>query len=69
MDAKLETFSIIFDQSNISEESWIKEVCKQTKSISNLYLFKEDYFIDNLFSGSWHLDQPINLHNTQQLNF
>lgn len=62
--ANMDTFSIVFDDPSLSEESYVNYVSNLTKADSHRFQFDEDYFIDNLKSATWHLDQPLGVPNT-----
>lgn len=62
--ANMDTFSIVFSDKNYSEEKWIDYVAGLTESQSHKIDFTSKYFIENLCSSTWHLDQPISIPNT-----
>ena len=63
-DANMDTFSIVFSDEKYSEEQWINYVTNLTKSDSHRYQYSNKYASENLFSSTWHLDQPISVPNT-----
>lgn len=62
-DANMDTFSIVFSDEKYSEEQWINYVTNFTNSDSHRFQYTNQYAAKNLFSSTWHLDQPISIPN------
>jgi asparagine synthase (glutamine-hydrolysing) len=62
--ADLDAFSIIFDDPQLSEERWIDEAASVAKVNSHKFTLDCQYFIENLLTTTWHLDQPLNPPNS-----
>ena len=60
----MDSFSIIFDDPELTEEKWIDEAASVAKIRSWKYTLDSDYFFDNLETATWHLDQPLNHPNS-----
>jgi len=63
-NADLETFSVIFDDPEFSEERWIKEAANVANAKSHRYTFSDSFFFETLSDASYHLDQPLNHPNS-----
>jgi asparagine synthase (glutamine-hydrolysing) len=68
-DADMETFSVVFDDPSYSEEHWITQAAKAAKAVSHRFTFTRDFFLSNLDSATWHLDQPVNHPNSLGIYF
>lgn len=60
----IDAFSIVLDDSRLSEERWIDEAANRANVKSHKFLLNNDNFFDNLEAATWHLEQPINHPNT-----
>lgn len=58
-DADMQTFSIVFDDANYSEDHWISQAASKANADSHRFMFSDDFFFDVLGHATWHLDQPI----------
>jgi asparagine synthase (glutamine-hydrolysing) len=56
---EMETFSVIFDDSRYSEETWISNASTAANAHSHKFTFGRSFFFDTLDKATWHLDQPI----------
>jgi asparagine synthase (glutamine-hydrolysing) len=65
--AKLNTFSIVFDEPRFSEEPWILEAAATARAASHRFMFDEAAFMGALDAASWHMDQPISHPNSLAL--
>jgi asparagine synthase (glutamine-hydrolysing) len=63
-NANMDAFSIIFDDPQLSEESWIDQAATLTGVRSHKYKLNDYLFIQNLEKATWHLDQPLNHPNS-----
>ena len=63
----LNTFSIVFNEPQFSEERWILEAATTARAASHRFVFDEAAFIDALDAASWHMDQPIGHPNSLAL--
>lgn len=59
LDSKLETFSIIPENSRYSEEKYIDQVIKLTQPLAHKFLLTPDWFAGNLVKATWHNDVPL----------
>ena len=60
----MQSFSVIFNDKDFSEEKWIDAALEHTNIKSNKYTFINDFFIENLRKATWHMDVPINHPNS-----
>ena len=67
--ANMDAFSIIFDDSNLSEERWIDQAASLSNVTNHKYKLTADGFIQNLEKATWHLDQPLNHPNSLGIFF
>ena len=58
-DANMDTFSVIPQNKNYSEEKYIDQVIEKTNSESHKLDLTADYFARNLISAAWHIDVPL----------
>ncbi len=65
--AKLNAFSIVFDDPRFSEERWIAAATDTARVDSHRFVFDEAAFITALDAASWHMDQPIGHPNSLAL--
>ena len=65
--ADLDTFSIVFDQAQFSEERWILAAAATARAVSHRFVFDETAFMAALDAASWHMDQPISHPNSLAL--
>ena len=63
-DADMDTFSIVFDDAEYSEERWISAAAGKANADSHRYMFTSDVFLNSLQRATWHLDQPLNHPNS-----
>src|SRR5205823_1024105 len=63
-NADMDTFSIVFQDSDYSEEKWITEAASVALADSHRFLFTSQAFFDSLERATWHLDQPLNHPNS-----
>jgi asparagine synthase (glutamine-hydrolysing) len=59
-----ETVSIVFNNSDFSEEKYIDLVVNKLSIPAHKFLLDSSYFIDHLEKATWHLESPINHPNT-----
>jgi asparagine synthase (glutamine-hydrolysing) len=62
--SNLETISILFDNKNFSEESYIDYIVKFLNIQSHKYSLNSDYYFKVFEKATWHFEQPINHPNT-----
>ena len=65
--ADLDTFSIVFDEPQFSEERWILAAAATVRAVSHRFVFDEAAFMAALDAASWHMDQPISHPNSLAL--
>ena len=65
--ARLDAFSIVFDEPQFSEEQWIVAAAAKAGADSHRFVFDEAAFIGALDAASWHMDQPISHPNSLAL--
>lgn len=58
-DADMETFSIVFDDPEYSEEPWIRQAATAAGARSHLFTFTDADFFDTLGKATWHMDEPL----------
>ena len=58
------SFSIVFDDPEISEDAWITEAARKAGVHSHRYLFSPQHFADDIAGVTWHLDGPPGNPNT-----
>lgn len=63
-DADMQTFSVVFDDPDYSEEHWMSQAASAAKADSHRFMFTDQFFFDTLAKASWHLDQPLNHPNS-----
>lgn len=61
---KLETVSIVFDDSRYTEKKFIDYVAKQLQLTSHQFTLNSDYYINSIENATWHFEQPLNHPNT-----
>ena len=61
------TFSIVFDEPQFSEEQWIATAAATARATSHRFVFDEAAFMRALDAASWHMDQPIGHPNSLAL--
>jgi len=59
-----ESVSIVFGNSEFSEEKYIDQVADQLNIVSHKFLLDASYYLENIKSATWHLETPINHPNT-----
>ncbi len=59
----LDAFSIVFKDSAVSEEKWMRIAAEKTGTINHCYPLSFEYFFKNLRDTTWHYDYPLNLGN------
>ena len=57
--AEMDSFSIVFDDPNYSEEPWISQAAISANADSHRFILTEDFFLDTLDQATWHMDEPI----------
>lgn len=62
--ATLQSFSVIFENPEYSEEKWIDYVIDTLQIQSNKYKMTDEEFLQNLVKCVWHCDFPINHPNS-----
>lgn len=60
----LETVSIIFDEKNFSEETYIDHVSSKLDLTAHKFTLDARYYLDHLDIATWHLESPLNHPNT-----
>lgn len=58
------SFSIVFDDPEVSEDAWITEAARKAGVHSHRYLFSPQHFADDFSRVTWHLDGPPGNPNT-----
>jgi len=58
------SFSIVFDDPEVSEDAWITEAARKSGVHSHRYLFSAKHFADDFARATWHLDGPPGNPNT-----
>jgi|JI6StandDraft_1071083.scaffolds.fasta_scaffold02803_4 asparagine synthase (glutamine-hydrolysing) len=58
------SFSIVFDDPEVSEDIWITEAARKAGVHSHRYLFSPQHFADDFARVTWHLDGPPGNPNT-----
>jgi asparagine synthase (glutamine-hydrolysing) len=61
---RMEGFSIIFRDSELSEEKWMLQAAIAANVNSHRFAFGDDDFVNDIEPATWHLDQPINHPNS-----
>ena len=56
---QLDSFSIIFNNQEYSEEKWIDKVAEKVNINPHKYNVNPHYFTDNFAKATWHLDNPL----------
>lgn len=62
--ANMDTFSVVFNDEAYSEDKWISRAANVAQADSHRFMFTPEFFLDNLDSATWHLDQPLNHPNS-----
>ena len=57
--AEMDSFSIVFDDPNYSEEPWISQAAIAANADSHRFILTDGFFFDTLEKASWHMDEPI----------
>ena len=57
--AEMESFSIVFDDPNYSEEPWISQAAIAANADSHRFILTDGFFLDTLEKATWHMDEPI----------
>lgn len=60
----LDGFSVIFDDSRLSEEGWIDEAARVAGVDHHKFILDDRVFADSMETATWHLDQPLNHPNS-----
>ena len=55
----MDTFSVIFDDPQYSEEHWISIAAGAARADSHRFPFTADFFFGTLDRATWHMDQPM----------
>ena len=63
----MDTFSIVFEDPNFSEDRWIGEAAAAAEAKSHRFMFSEASFTGPLERATWHMDQPISHPNSLAL--
>ncbi len=58
------SFSIVFDDPEVSEDTWITQAARKAGVHSHRYLFSPQHFADDFSRVTWHLDGPPGNPNT-----
>ncbi len=58
------SFSIVFDDPEVSEDAWITQAARKAGVHSHRYLFSPKHFADDFSRVTWHLDGPPGNPNT-----
>jgi asparagine synthase (glutamine-hydrolysing) len=66
--ARLNTFSIVFDDPQVSEDEWIDQAVRKTGVSNHKYLFSPQDFAADFERVTWHLDGPPGNPNTLALH-
>jgi asparagine synthase (glutamine-hydrolysing) len=61
---KLESVSIVFNDSRFSEDKYIDKVAEELDIASNKFLLNADYYLHHIEKATWHFEAPINHPNT-----
>lgn len=64
LGADLDTFSVVFDDPQFSEDRWISQAAAAAHADSHRFMFSAASFHDTLARASWHMDQPISHPNS-----
>lgn len=62
------SFSIVFDDPAVSEDTWITQAARKAGVHSHRYLFSPQHFADDFSRVTWHLDGPPGNPNTLALD-
>ncbi len=62
------SFSIVFDDPNVSEDAWITEAARKAGVHSHRYLFSPKHFADDFARVTWHNDAPLGNPNTMAID-
>jgi len=65
----MKSFSMIFDNPDYSEETYIDYALKVTGGDAHKYKMKKDDFLKNLIDSTWNFEAPINHHGSVQLYY
>ncbi|MBN1819394.1 MAG: asparagine synthase (glutamine-hydrolyzing), partial [Prolixibacteraceae bacterium] len=57
--ANMDTFSIVFDNKQFSEEKYIDQVIEKTVPLAHKFKLTPEYFSENIISAAWHYDEPL----------
>jgi asparagine synthase (glutamine-hydrolysing) len=57
--ADMDTFSVIFEDPQYSEEHWISIAAHEARADSHRFPFTADVFFGLLDKAAWHMDQPM----------
>ncbi|MEJ5310873.1 MAG: asparagine synthase (glutamine-hydrolyzing) [Anaerolineae bacterium] len=60
----LHAISILLEDPRYSEEPYIDRVHSRFQIDCHKYMLDEQFFLENLSEGTWHLDQPLNHPNS-----
>ena len=63
-DADMETFSVVFDDPDYSEQRWMSQAVDMARAKSHSTTFTPSVFFDNVRQASWHMDQPMSHPNS-----
>ncbi len=58
------SFSIVFEDPEVSEDAWITEAARKAGVHSHRYLFSPKHFAEDFSRVTWHLDNPPGNPNT-----
>lgn len=62
--SNLQSFSVVFDNPEYSEEKWIDFISEKLQIKENKYKISEKSFLDNFIKCVWHCDFPLNHPNS-----
>jgi asparagine synthase (glutamine-hydrolysing) len=60
----LDGFSVVFEDTRVSEEVWIDEAARVAGVEHHKYNLDDSSFSDSMEAATWHLDQPLNHPNS-----
>jgi asparagine synthase (glutamine-hydrolysing) len=64
----LHSFSIVFEDPEVSEDAWISQAARRAGVHSHRYLFSARHFAEDFARVTWHLDAPPGNPNTLALD-
>jgi asparagine synthase (glutamine-hydrolysing) len=60
----LDGFSVVFDDTRVSEETWIDEAARVAGVDHHKFILDDTIFTETMDRATWHLDQPLNHPNS-----